>query len=514
MRCVEPVKVIEILRLTEQGYSQREIARSVKCGKSTVADVQKRCRECNLQYHKAAQMTDEEIKKLLYPNSFGQPKKDDPDWPVIHERLQSNKRLNLQYLWEEYRAENSQGLSYSRFCRRYADWKNETGKSVIMAQNREPGKELFVDWMGDTLACVTDSATGERKKAYFFVATLGDSSYPYVEAFPDQKLDKWLLAHVNCLNYLGGVPRVIVPDNCKTATTRPSYYDPAINRAYWDLAKHYEVAVLPARIREPKDKAPVENSIGWLETWLLQWLRGKQFFSFAALNAEIRERIKELAQRPFQKRKGSRQSVFQAIDKPALRPLPYTQYEYADYVTRRVPANYHVEYDDYHYSVPHELYKQLVTIRATARTIEILNENRERVALHQRRYTGPRYVTNINHMPPHHRHQHRINCLDGTGYREWAKSIGEQTYAAIDYLLTSQVIEEQAFRACLGILRCAEKYGHGRLNAACAKAIAMNSCTYSTITTILKNGQDKVSLAQKDLPTPLHENLRGSAAYV
>jgi len=190
MRCVEPVKVIEILRLTEQGYSQREIARSVKCGKSTVADVQKRCRECNLQYHKAAQMTDEEIKKLLYPNSFGQPKKDDPDWPVIHERLQSNKRLNLQYLWEEYRAENSQGLSYSRFCRRYADWKNETGKSVIMAQNREPGKELFVDWMGDTLDCVIDSVTGELKKAYFFVATLGDSSYPYVEAFPDQKLDK------------------------------------------------------------------------------------------------------------------------------------------------------------------------------------------------------------------------------------------------------------------------------------------------------------------------------------
>lgn len=116
MRCVEPVKVIEILRLTEQGYSQREIARSVKCGKSTVADVQKCCRECNLQYHKAAQMTDEEIKKLLYPNSFDQPKKDDPDWPVIHERLQSNKRLNLQYLWEEYRAENSQGLSYSRFA--------------------------------------------------------------------------------------------------------------------------------------------------------------------------------------------------------------------------------------------------------------------------------------------------------------------------------------------------------------------------------------------------------------
>jgi transposase len=514
MRCVEPVKVIEILRLTEQGYSQREIARSVKCSKSTVGEIQKRCRNCNLQYNTAAKMTNEEIKKLLYPNSLGQPQKDDPDWHSIHERLQSNKRLNLQYLWEEYKAENSQGLSYSRFCKRYSDWKNETGKNVIMVQNREPGKELFVDWMGDTLNCVIDSATGELKKAYFFVATLGDSSYPYVEAFPDQKLDKWLLAHVNCLNYLGGVPRVIVPDNCKTATTKPSYYDPAINRAYWDFAKHYEVAIIPARIRKPKDKAPVESGIGWLETWLLEWLRGKQFFSFAALNLEIQDRIKELSQRPFQKRKGSRQSVFESIDKPALRPLPYIQYEYSDYVTRRTPANYHVEYDDFHYSVPHELYKQLVTIRATATIIEILNDNRERVALHQRRYTGSRYVTKTNHMPSHHRHQHQVNSLNGTGYRKWARSIGEQTYAVVDSLLNSQVVEEQAFRSCMGILQCARKYGHERLEAACPKAMAMNSCTYSTIKTILKNGQDKVSLNTKELPTPLHENIRGCTAYV
>jgi len=328
MRCVDPVKILEILRLTEQGYSQREIARSVKCGKSTVGEIQKRCRNCNLQYNTASKMTNDEIKKLIYPGSFGQPKKDDPDWASIHNRLQSNKRLNLQYIREEYRAKNSDGLSYSRFGKRYSDWKNETGKNVIMVQNREPGKELFVDWMGDTLDCVIDSTTGELKKAHFFVATLGDSSYPYVEAFPDEKLDKWLLAHVNCLKYLGGIPKVIVPDNCKTATTKPSYYDPAINCFYWNFATHYEVAILSARIREPKDKASEESSIGWLETWLLEWLRGKQFFSFAALNNEIQERIKELVQRPFQKRKGSRQSIFEAIDKPALKNLLLSRLNY------------------------------------------------------------------------------------------------------------------------------------------------------------------------------------------
>jgi len=154
-----------------------------------------------------------------------------------------------------------------------------------------------------------------------------------------------------------------------------------------------------------------------------------------------------------------------------------------------------------------------VTIRAMTTTIEVLNENRERVALHQRNYTGSRYVTNVNHMPPHHRHQHHANRFDGTKYRIWARSIGEQTYAAIDHLLSSQIVEEQAYRSCMGILQCSNRYGNERLESACNKAITMNSCTYSTITTILKNGQDKVSFAKRDKPTPLHENLRGSQAY-
>ena len=514
MRCEEPVKILEIVRLTEQGYSQREIAQSVKCGKSTVGEIQKRCRNCKLQYETAVLMTNDEIKRLLYPDSFGRSVKGDPDWPAIHQRLQANKRLNLQYLWEEYKAKNTEGLSYSRFCNRYLAWKNETGKNVIMVQNREPGKELFVDWMGDTLDCVVDSATGEILAAHFFVATLGDSSYPYVEAFPDEKLDKWLLAHVNALRYLGGVPRVIVPDNCKTATTKPNYYDPAINQSYWEFAKHYEVAILPARVREPQDKAPVESSVGWLETWLVEWLRGKRFFGFEALNAEIQSRVSELAKRPFQKRKGSRRSVFEALDEPALRPLPYTQFEYADYIVRRTPANYHVEYDGFHYSVPHGLHKQLVTLRATATTIEILNDNRERVALHQRRQTGARYVTNLGHMPSHHRHQYDANHFDGEKYRMWARNIGGQTFAVIDHLLSSQIAEEQAYRSCMGILQCAKKYGNERLEAACTKAVVMNSCTYSTITTILKNGQDKVRATATCKPTPQHENLRGSEAYV
>ena len=513
MRCEEPVKIIEILRLWDQGYSQREIAASVKCGKTTVGEIQRRCQTYGLTYEKAEAMTDDAIKLMLYPDSFGKPVKPDPDWEALHKRLESHKRLNLQYIWEEYRTVSPEGLSYSQFCKRYEKWRNETGKRVVMAQNREPGRELFVDWMGDTLACVVDGATGEVFDAHFFVATLVDSGYPYVEAFPDEKLDKWLLAHVHTLERLGGVPKVIVPDNCKTAVSKPGYYDPKINPAYWDFAKHYDVAVIPARIREPRDKASVESTVGWLETWLLEWLRGKQFFGFEALNVEIRQRVDELTVRPFKRRVGSRRSVYEQVDKPALRPLPASRYEYAEYIVRRVPDNYHIDYGGFYYSVPYRLHKQNVTLRVTAQTIEIVNANRERVAIHQRRFVGSRYVTKREHMPENHRIYADSSRFDGAKYRQWAKSVGESTYAVIDGLLKAQPVEETAYRSCMGILQATKRYGPERLELACAKAIVLRSCTYTTVINILKNAQDKLPAATPSTAVPVHENIRGAASF-
>ena len=192
----------------------------------------------------------------------------------------------------------------------------------------------------------------------------------------------------------------------------------------------------------------------------------------------------------------------------------YAQFEHADCILRRTPANYHVEWDGFYYSVPHGLYKQMVTLRATGTSIEILNDNRERVAVHQRRHTGSRYVTQLSHMPPHHRHQQDANHFDGAKYRLWAGNMGPKTYAVIDHLLSAQVAEEQAYRSCMGILQCARKYGNERLESACTKAVVMKSCSYSTISTILKNGQDKVCSPPACKPTPRHENLRGSEAYV
>jgi len=510
MRCEAAVKIMEILRLWEQGYSQREIAASVKCGKSTVGDVQRRCREQELGYTEASGMTNEGILDRLYPKETSAKEKSEPGWEDIHNRMMENRRLNLQYVWEEYRGSQMDGLGYSQFCRRYHMWRERAGKEVVMVQEREPGKELFVDWMGDTLDCVKDRVTAKPMTAHFFVATLGDSNYPYVEAFADEKERSWILGHVHALEWIGGVPRMAVPDNLKAAVTKPSYYDPALNPVYWEWAKHYDVAVIPARIRKPKDKAPVEGSVGWLETWLLEWLRGQVFLSFEELNRAIGSRIKELVKRPFQKRAGSRQSVFEAVDKPALRPLPPKRYEHAEYVKRRVPDNYHVEYSDFYYSVPFTLYKQQVTLRVTADMVEIVNENRERVALHQRRETGSRYVTNTAHMPKKHQYQQQANQRDGESYRHWAGTIGEKTLFVIDTMLRAQHVEESAYRSCMGVLQLGKKYGDDRLEKACKQACEMGSLCYTTVKNLL---QSLHSQSKQAKPLPPHENLRDPAEF-
>jgi transposase len=507
------VTVLEILRLTEMGYSQRKIGGSVKCSKSTVGEIQRRCREIGLNYSQAAKLSDKAIKSLVYPVYTSRKViKPDPDYESIQNALKQDSNKNLQYLWEDYRSDNPEGLSYSQFCERFRRWKADNGQNVNMHIEREPGKEMLIDWMGDTLEIVFDSITGQVFKAYFFVTTLGYSGYPYAEAFPNQKQESWQQGHVNALNYYGGTSLIFVPDNLLTGVTKASHYEPVINQAYWELAKHYNVAVIPARVRKPQDKAVVETSIGWLETWLLSWLKGQKFFSFAELNKAIRQRLAELIERPFQKRPGSRLSNFIEFDQPCLRPLPFKDFEIADMITKRLPDNYHVEYQGYYYSAPFGYFNQMVTIRATQKTIEIFDVNRIRIASHQRSFSK-RYVTDTAHMPEKHRRWLEAKQFDGYRYRCWAKNIGPETAHVIDRMLRSCKVEEQSYKACMGLLQLSKKFGDKRLEAACKKAIGLNSMTYTTVSNILKHGQDLAVLKLKSAATPEHGNIRGAAYY-
>ena len=509
------MKITEILRLSEKGMTQREIGASGGFGKSTVGDVLRLCKRNGITYETAKKIPESELQSILYPKSTPQASEaPEPNWKSIREEMAKNKNLNLQFMWEEYRKQHSEGLSYSRFCSLYRKYRKESGGKVSLYHERKAGEIMEVDWMGDTLACVINGETGERMEAHFFVSILGYSHYPYVEAFPNEQESNWITANVNALHYYGGIPRIIVPDNCRTAVKTPKYYEAVINSAYWELAQHYGLAIVPARVRQPKDKAAVEQSVGWLETWLLGALRNQTFFSFRELNQYIQKIMRELVDRPFQKREGSRHSEFIKVDKPALRPLAPHKYEIADVVFRKVPDNYHVPYDKFYYSVPYTLHKEQVTVRATSRMIEVLDKERIRVASHVRRSIPAqgRYATNEAHMPPNHRAVHISRKFDGERYRSWAQKIGENTYFVIESLLSNGKVEEQGYRSCMGVLQLSQTYSPLRLELACKRARELGACTYTTIHNILKRGSENAP-AEAPKPSPKHENIRGSGYY-
>lgn len=511
MRCIEIMSIMEILRLWEEGLSQRDIAASVNCGKSTVGDIQQKCKLAGLTYAEALGLTNAAIRTRLYPPKKTPMAKDSPNWEKVHAWIKSGKRRNLRMAWEEYRLSNQEGLSYSQFCRRYGEWADTAGKSVTMVQHHDPGKEVYLDWMGDTLDCVTDPETGRLRTAHFFAAALGYSGYPYIEAFPDESTWSWLTGNVNALEWFKGVPRVAIPDNCKVAVSKPNYYDPKINPAFCEFAKHYGIAVIPARIRKPQDKAVIEGTIGWLEAWLLEWLRGQRFLSFEELNRAIAQRVSELAEKPYDERPGSRRSEYEEFDLPALRPLPPTRFEYVEYITRCVPDNYHVEYGGFYYSVHYTLYKQEVTIRAAGTMLEIINSNREVVALHQRRYSGRRYVTKEEHMPENHRRQLEFSKRTGRDYLQWGATIGSNTKMVVERMLKAQEFEETAYRSCMGVLQFAKKYSPEKLEAACDRALKLGSANYTTVKNILQSPPMKKCTQS---PLPAHENLRKPTEFM
>jgi transposase len=520
VRRTEEMKIVEILRLTDMGLSLRAISISAGCSKTTTGDIVRLCKSRGITYETANQMTDDALHEALYPTQATARAKRmagrKPDWDSIHEALVTQKGMNLQYLWEEYRSRHAEGLSYSQFCAQYRAYRKAEKRNVSLHQERKAGEIMEVDWIGDTITCVVDERTGSKIPAHFFVSILGYSLYPYVEAFPDEREPSWITAHVNALHYYGGVPCKIIPDNCRTAVAMPKYYEPVINSAYWELSKHYGVAIVPARIHKPKDKPAVEQTVRWLETWLLGKLRNQTFFGFPELNKSIRKHLGELSTRAFQKREGTRYSAFMDIDQPALRPLPTQKYEIAEVVKRKVGDNYHLVFDGFYYSVPYTMLGQTVILRATTTTIEVLDRQHTRIASHMRRKIAGqgRYITCQEHMPPNHQAVQQQRDFDGKRYRNWAQKIGMNTYRVVDRLLTANPAEEQGYKSCMGILQFANKYGAEALETACARACMSGAYSYTAVKMILKNVKADGGHPDTDQrTTPEHENIRGSAYY-
>ena len=394
-------KIREVLRLRwAQGLSYRQIATSCCLGVGTAQEYVRRAGEAGLTWPLPADLTDAALEARLFPPPPPVPgvERPAPDWAVVDRELR-RKGVTLLLLWEEYRASQPQAFGYSRFCQLYQEWKGAA--EPRMRQAHSAGEKLFVDYAGVT-APVVDRSSGEHRQAQVFVATLGASSYTYAEATWSQSLPDWIASHVRAFAFFGGVPELVVPDNLRSGVTAACYYEPDLNRTYAELAQHYGTAILPARVRKPRDKSKVENGVQQVERWVLAPLRHRSFFSLPALNAALQRQLQELNARPAPGLPAPRQELFETLERSALRPLPTQPYELALWRKARVHLDYHIQVDDHYYSVPYPLLRQEIEVRLTEAILEVFHQG-ERVASHLRCRRKCGFTTLPEHMPPGHR---------------------------------------------------------------------------------------------------------------
>jgi transposase len=506
-------RVREILRLKfECGMSDRGIAVAADVARSTVRLCLTRVAAAGITWPLPAALTDAGLEAMLFTASgrgaqLGGRHKPEPDWATIHHELR-RPGVTLLLLWEEYRQAQPGGYGYSRWCELYRGW--ERRLSPTMRQAHPAGERLFVDYAGQTVE-VADGG-GELRAAQIFVAVLGASNYTYAEATWTQSLPDWIGSHVRALTFLGGAPRQFVPDNLRSAVLRANWYEPGINPTYRDLAAHYGVAILPTRVRRPRDKAKVEAGVLVVERWILARLRHQRFFSLAELNAAIAALTAELNARPMRKLGVSRRQLFEELDQPALSPLPTEPFVYAEWRIRRVSLDYHVDIDGHYYSAPHRLLREQVEARITERTVELFHKG-ERVAAHLRSGMRGRHTTLAEHMPRAHR-RHAEWTIERIGQE--AAAIGSATAALTALILESRPHPEQGFRACLGILRLVRSYGRERVEAACGRGLEIGARSYGSVQSILRHGLDRQppAAASRAGELPLtHPNIRGSGYY-
>lgn len=481
----------EVLRLRSLGFNQRQIAEAMKITRQTVGAVIGKATEIGICYGDVTEMSDREIaQKLFVQGAEAKQVFKMPEYEKVHRELQK-PGVTIMLVWQEYYKKCRQcgELPYqeTQFRKYYHDWVAKS--TATMHINRKPGELMEVDWAGTT-AKISDNITGEDLEAYIFVAVLPYSSYGYVEAFWNMEESSWLSGHVNAYEYFGGVTRIVVPDNLQVGVIKHTKSEVILNKAYQTMAEYYGTAIIPTRVRAPKDKATVEGTVGIIGTYILAAIRNEKFFSLAELNEVIKRRLHEYNHKPFQRKDGSRASVF-ADERQFLLLLPKTRYELAEWRIATVQSNYHILADDNYYSVPFEYIKRKVDVRLTRSTIEIFYDN-NRIASHVR-INGKRggYNTRDEHMPPNH--QEYIKW-DGDKFRSIAEEIGVNTKAVVESILSSHKVEQQGYKKCVSLLKLAETHSPADLEMACERALSYTPCpSLKIVQAILRSGEAQSS---------------------
>jgi transposase len=512
-------KILEVLRLRhELKLVHREISAATGLSKGSVGEYLRRADKAGVTWEAARELDEVELEgKLFCAPGQNLPLERVPiDFEWLHRELR-RPCVTLQLLWVEYRDAaasdpNAQGrrpYGYSQFCDLYATFRKQV--DVTMRQTHRAGEKLFIDYSGKK-PVIYDRETGEQIEVELYVAVLGASNYTFAEATRSQELADFVGSTVRAFEYFNAAPQICVPDQLRSAVSRPDRFDPEINGTYAEMAAHYGTVVIPARPRKPRDKAKVEVGVQVTQRWILARLRNMVFFSLDDLNAAIAELLEELNTRPFRKLEGCRRSQFLAIDRPAMRSLPSRRYELAVWANTCANIDYHIDFDLRLYSVPYGLAQKKVTVRATTTAVEIFDRGR-RVASHRRSY-GPKgtAVTDPAHRPKSHQD---YGAWPPSRVIGWAGTIGSAAAEVVERILETKRHPEMGYRSCLALIRDSKTYGAERTEAACRRALAIGSPTRKSVVAILKTSLDRLPIEaeQAELPVVEHDNVRGGTYY-
>ncbi len=507
----------EILRLHSLGNSQRCIALEVQSSRDTVAAAIKAAQKAGVSWPLDDDTSNDELQEVLFPGKYASVSPYTvPDYERIHHEL-ARMGVTLTLLWSEYctKVRNDGGVPYmyTQFCEKYRRWARVT--KATMRITHKPGDAMQVDWAGDPLY-ITDPVTGEEYPAYIFVAVLPCSWKTYAEPCSDMKSENWLLCHVHAYNYYGGVPRLLIPDNTKTAIVRNNRYGTILNKSYQEMADHYGTAIVPARVKHPDDKAAAEGSVKFVSTWITAALRNRKFFSLAEAKEAVTEKLEELNNRPFKKRPGSRSSAFEAEEKDFLQPLPETQYEPAIWLNPKVGVDYLITDGINKYSVPYDLIGENVDVRISRNTVEVFYHS-TRVSVHVRVPSVQREpIVKPEHMPEAHRRYLHYNKEE---FETWAGNIGPYTEKAVHHFLSAGKEAEQGYKSCAILTKLEKRYGTKRLEDACERIFALASTpTIRNITLLIKTKTVSKEPVQSDVASTHREAVshgitRGAAYY-
>ena len=473
-----------IIKHYAMSMSGSEIARQTGFSKSGVNDFLRAFKKCeDLQYPLPTGITNYGIAMKVYGSVPGSGGRNEniklPDYEEAAKLMATRKNMTLMFLWNRYKKkceeEGSRFYQYSQYCELYNRWCEENYETAhfdaVIAQKME------VDFAGQTFT-MTEPLTGEIMTIVVFVAILPYSQYIYAEGMLSTKEPQWIEVNNHALDYFGGVPALVVCDNCKQAViVNQDWIEPELNKDYADWADHYGTVILPAKVRKPKFKSSVENAVGILEKGIFHKLEEQQYFSLDQFNKDLWKELEALNKEPFKKKEHNRYYYWEE-EKLELMPLPSMHYEYMERKTAKVSSDFHVRFDNAYYSVDKAFLHKKVSIKASSSVVRIYSLAGEFLYEWPRAIRKGQWSTDPEHLPENYK---GFTQWNGPYFIQKASLVGKNTETVIRTILKSRQYEVQTYRMCLGILNFTKKYSNKALEECCKQAISLNKQKYTFI---------------------------------